>query len=63
MIVIGVCYGDRGHQRDTFISRSEQHIELKTGVFDGKHIKLSQEGNAVAVVEQPAIEKIRTAAA
>ena len=54
--------GKRRYQWDALVRRAEQHVELQAGVFDGLHIERAQLRYAGAVVKQPAVKEIRTAA-
>ena len=57
--VLGEGDGNRSDQRDAFVSRAEQHVELDVARFGGFCVEFGQTSELIAIVEQACIEKVR----
>src|SRR5262249_19674716 len=53
----------RAHERDAFVGRAEQHIELEVRALDGSCVELAELGESPSRIEEPRVEEVGTRAA
>ena len=55
--------GGRRGERDAFVGRPEDHVELDAGAGNGRRVTPAQDGRRLAVAEQSGVEEVGAFAA